>query len=75
MGSKRWIWWLAPAVFSLVMVSVNGSLLRETDQASLVEGAWRIGQGNSISETGFYNYDKQYLSYILPAPFLRNWAT
>ena len=46
--------------------------MRETDQASLVEGAWRISQGHGISETGFYNYDKQYLAYILLAPFLRN---
>lgn len=66
------ICWLAPAVVSLAAVLATGSLMRETDQASLVEGAWRIRQGTGISETGFYNYDKQYLSYILPAFFLHD---
>jgi len=42
--------------------------LRESDQASLVDGAMQLKFGKSKRDPGFYNYDKQYLSYWLSVP-------
>jgi len=59
--------------FALVVLSSASTRagvppLRESDQASLVDGAMQLKFGKSKRDPGFYNYDKQYLSYWLSVP-------
>lgn len=45
-----------------------GQTFRESDQASLIDGALQLSQGQPRKGADFYNYDKQYLSYWLARP-------
>ncbi len=48
-----------------------GPVMRETDQASILDGALRIAQGHPIHKANFYNYDKQYLTYAFTGLLLK----
>lgn len=45
-----------------------GQTLRESDQASLLDGVAQLADGQAKRGADFYNYDKQYLSYWLAVP-------
>lgn len=49
-----------------------GPVMHETDQASLLSGAWQLAQGKANPfHAPFYNYDKQFLSYVWVALWLK----
>ena len=58
----------ALATLSSASTRADTAVLRESDQASLVDGAMQLKFGKSKRDPGFYNYDKQYLSYWLSVP-------
>ena len=47
---------------------VKAQIMRESDQASLVDGVLQLKDGQLKRGADFYNYDKQYLSYWLCVP-------
>jgi hypothetical protein len=55
---------LAFATFSLLCVA---DCMRETDQASVLTGAWRLCHGGHIAGEAYYNYDKMYETYWITA--------
>jgi hypothetical protein len=55
------------AVFFPV-ASSEAQVMRESDQASLVDGVLQLKEGQPKRGADFYNYDKQYLSYWLCVP-------
>ena len=49
-----------------------GPVMRESDQASLLEGSLRlIAKDRAVAANDSYNYDKQYLSYWITAAWLK----
>jgi hypothetical protein len=48
-----------------------GPVMHESDQASLLEGAFVISQNGNLVGQGFYNYDKQFGSYWIVASALK----
>lgn len=64
--------WLAWAVALFLLSQALGPYLHESDQASLLTGAWELAHGlASMIGAPFYNYDKQYGAYWCVALGLR----
>lgn len=64
---------LMVVAFAAAVLWAAGPVMRETDQASLIEGGWQLRQGKSPLAPGFHIYDKQFLSYaIVAAPLPRS---
>lgn len=58
------ICWLGLCVLLVLLVlSASGPVMRESDQASLLDGAVRIARSGEVADQEFYNYDKQFGSY------------
>ena len=52
----------------LIMAALVASAMRDNDQAGLISGALQLARGEvSFTHAGFYNYDKQYGTYLLLA--------
>ena len=54
-------------LFSASLLWVVGPVMRESDQASLLDGALRIARDGQLSGLTFYNYDRTYVSYWMLA--------
>jgi hypothetical protein len=52
------------AIFSLFCIA---DCMRETDQASVLTGAWELFRGSHIFGERYYNYDKLYETYWITA--------
>jgi hypothetical protein len=52
------------AIFSFFCVA---DCMRETDQASVLTGAWKIFSGSPLFGESYYNYDKLYETYWIAA--------
>lgn len=63
---RRWFWVLFGLVSLLVLTAV-GPVMRESDQASLIDGALQIARGEGVWQEGYYNYSRQFGSYWLLA--------
>ncbi|MCB1237882.1 MAG: hypothetical protein KDM91_22645, partial [Verrucomicrobiae bacterium] len=61
---------VAIALFAAAAGYNAGPVPRETDQASLINGAWQLKHGAPARGAVFYNYDKQFLAYAIVAAFL-----
>ena len=72
-GRADWIAAIFLAVFLIVITAVcMGSAFRDNDQAMLVYGGLNLAQGHANPlRTDFYNYDKQWGSYLLLAGMFR----
>ena len=58
------VWYYAIlAIFILLVCLGSSNLMRESDQASIIDGAYQLSNGGSLVGRTFYNYDMQYISY------------
>jgi hypothetical protein len=56
--------WLGLGILVVLLVlAVSGPVMRERDQAALIEGAIDIARRGDQGDGRWYNYDKQFLSY------------
>ena len=67
---------LAASVVTVAWICLEiwavGPVMRESDQASLLEGAVQLAVGDkALSGNDSYNYDKQYFSYWVAAAWLK----
>lgn len=67
---------LAASVVTVAWICLEiwavGPVMRESDQASLLEGAVQLAVGDkALSGNDSYNYDKQYFSYWVTAAWLK----
>ena len=63
---------LVTVVWICLEVWAVGPTMRESDQASLLEGAVQLLVGDKdFKDNDSYNYDKQYLSYWVVAGWLK----
>ncbi len=61
---------LVLGLFCLLMLTMVGPVMRESDQASLLDGAVQLSRDKDFVGRVFYNYDRQYGSYwVLSACF------
>ena len=64
--------WLGLGILVVLLVlAVSGPVMRERDQAALLEGSIEIARTQDIKDAGYYNYDKQFLSYWTLAAVFR----
>jgi hypothetical protein len=55
-------------VICLIMAALVAPAMRDNDQAGLISGALQLARGEvPFTHAGFYNYDKQYGTYLLLA--------
>jgi hypothetical protein len=65
-------WWVPLLLWLIVLGSRVGPIMHESDQASLLDGAWQLAHSQAAwFHPGFYEYDKFYLSYGLLAGVFR----
>ena len=57
--------------FFILTVYATSDMIREGDQASLLDGALQLSAGHTPWQTSFYNYDKQYVTFWLLALLFR----
>lgn len=56
--------WLGLGILVVLLVlAVSGPVMRERDQAALLEGAVEMARSGDYRDQGWYNFDKQYLTY------------
>jgi hypothetical protein len=56
----------------LIMAALVAPAVRDNDQAGLISGALQLAWGEvPFTHAGFYNYDKQYGTYLLLAVLYR----
>lgn len=64
--------WGAWLLIFLSLLLVIGPIMHESDQAALLNGAYQLAQGDANTlQAPFYNYDKQYLTYVYVALWLK----
>ncbi|MDP0490135.1 MAG: hypothetical protein Q7Q71_03685 [Verrucomicrobiota bacterium JB023] len=63
--------WLVFGLFALLFLSTVGPVMRESDQASLLDGALQLARDGQLVARDFYNYDKQFGSYWILAFLFR----
>lgn len=54
-------------IFGLILFSSVGAVMRESDQASLLDGAIQLARDGKLVRDGFYNYSVQFGSYWILA--------
>ncbi|BAY13950.1 hypothetical protein [Calothrix sp. NIES-2098] len=59
--------WLLALPFLLLTVYATADVIREGDQASLLDGSLQLASGANPWSTEFYNYDKQYITFWVVA--------
>lgn len=71
-GKMRFAAVLVTVIWVCLEVWAVGPVMRESDQASLLEGAVNLAnRSSSWSDNDSYNYDKQYFSYWVVAAWLK----
>ncbi|MCS5538532.1 MAG: hypothetical protein NZ804_00960 [Roseibacillus sp.] len=71
-GKMRLAASLVTVVWICLEIWAVGPVMRESDQASLLEGAVQLAVGDkAFSDNDSYNYDKQYFSYWVTAAWLK----
>lgn len=61
--SANFCWLGLVILIALLVLAVTGPVMREGDQAALLEGAVELARSGDFVDRGLYNYDKQYLSF------------
>ena len=71
-GKMRLAASLVTVVWICLEIWAVGPVMRESDQASLLEGAVQLAVGDkALSDNDSYNYDKQYFSYWVTAAWFK----
>jgi len=57
--------------FLILTAFATSDVIREADQASLLDGMFQLAAGSNPLHNVFYNYDKQYVTFWVVALLIR----
>ena len=61
-------------LFSAALLWVVGPVMRESDQASVLNGALLMARNGELAGVSFYNYDRTFVSYWMLAGMLKGFG-
>ena len=67
----RWVRFVWIGLFAWLVIWATGDVMRESDQASVIDGAIELARDGQLSGRSFYNYDRTFLSYWILAPIYK----